>query len=295
MKKLVLILLLLSSPAFADDLGVGFYAPSAPFAGTSARLDYVTRLADHLGEATGQRGVAKVYSRAGDFAAAIKSGEIQVAVVDAAYLAAGGGGYSVLATATRGGDDEVAWQLVTRGSETTILALQGKKVLCPALGGHESDFVIEALLGGEVGKSFVTIETSPDTSSAVAALGLGRADVAVLPSSVDLPSGTTVVANLPRVSLPVLVALPGASDAVRKKVAAAAVGWSGGDVLDGFRAGGDAERSLAHRFGHAARRGPMVIPNLRVAVDELVAARVLAIVHVDLASLLAPPPPLPDP
>jgi hypothetical protein len=296
MKTLLVVLVVLAAsgaPAYADDdVVVGLYAPSAPFAGTSARLDYVTRLANELGGKSG-----KAFSRASDFASAVKKGEIEVAVVDAPYLAALGVPYTVLAVATRGGDTQSSWQLVTRGGEAAIVDLKGKKILCAALGGREDDFVYDALLGGELDRHFfASVDGAPDVVSALAALGLGRADAAVVPSGMDLPSGVTVVATLPSVSWPALVALPGASEALKKKVIAAATGFSGGDVLGGFVAGGGDElRSLAHRFGHRERRGPMVVPNLHIAVDELVEDRDLAIPHVDLKPLVAAPEALPPP
>jgi ABC-type amino acid transport substrate-binding protein len=291
----VIVAVLLAAPRAAradDELGVGLFTPSAPFGGTSARLDYVTRLADRLGaSATG-----KTYSRASDFAAAIKNGDLDVAVVDAPYLAALGVPYTVLAIATRGGDADVPWLLVSRGGERAIVDLAGKKILCTTLGGREDDFVYDALLGGELKRGFfASVDGSPDVVSVLASLGLGRADAAVVPSGVELPAGVSVVATLPSVSWPALVALPGASEALRKKVTAAATGFDGGDVLGGFVAGGsDPLHALARRFAHRERRGPMVIPSLRVTVDELVETRPLAIPHVDLSGLLATPASLPD-
>ena len=280
--------LCLSATAHAD---VGLYAPNAPFAGTSARLDYVTRLADHLDAGTG-----KVFARASDFAAAIKRGEIDVAVVDAGYLAAIGSPYTVIATATRGGDTTTRWQLVGRGGEDAILDLKGKKLLVAGLGGKEDGFVYDALLGGELSAGFfAAIDSSPDVVSALAALGLGRADAAVVPGGVELPEGVTRVAQLPETPWPVLIVVGKPAD-VRKKLAAAAAGFDGGDVLGGFAAGGaDAVKALAGRFGKRERRGPMVIPSLRVAVDELVAARKPAIERVDVRTLVAKPSALPPP
>jgi ABC-type amino acid transport substrate-binding protein len=280
------IIALAPSLAHADDLHVGLYAPSARFAGTSARLDYVTDAAKHLG------GTGKVYSRAGDFAAAAKKGEIDVAVVDAPYLAALGVPYTVLATATGG-----AWQLVSRGGEKKVADLKGKKVLCPALGGREDDFVYEALLGGELQRGFFgSVDAAPDTVSALASLDLGRADAAVVPAGADLPGGVSVVATLASVPGPALVALAGTSEAVRKKVAAAAEDLARSDVLGAFTTGGgDSLKSLAGRFTHRTRRGPMVVPGLRVTVDELVEARALVIPRIDVKILLAKPAPLPPP
>jgi hypothetical protein len=296
-KRVVILLLLLTGTAAADDLAVGLYAPTAPFAGTSARQDYASRLAKHLAAATGRKAVGRVYSRAGDFATAAKSGELQVAVVDAAYLASIGSPYTILATTTRGGDGTVSWQLVTRGTEATIAELKGKTLLCPTIGGRETEFVTNALLGGELPKKFfASIDTSPDVASALTALGLGRADAAVVPGGLDLPAGATKIASLPQVSWPVLVAFSNASTELRAQVLAALDTFDGGDVLGGFdKGGGDAVKALSRRFGKAERRGPMVIPGLKVTVDELVQPRKPPIQRVALDSLLAPAAPLPAP
>ena len=97
----------------------------------------------------------------------------------------------MIAAATRSGDAMHGWQIVARGAET-IAQLKGKRVLVPSVGGRESDFVLNVLLGGEVGKDFFSkIEAAPDTASTLAALGLGKADAAVVPASVELPGGVT--------------------------------------------------------------------------------------------------------
>ena len=267
---------------------------SAPFASTAARLDYATRLAEHL--AGDGKGTGKVFARAADFAAAVKAGELDLAVVDATYLAASGASYDLLAIATRDGAEAAPWQVVTRGGEASIAELKGKRVLVPSIAGHEAAFVYEAMLGGELPRGFFAkVDSSPDVVSALAALGLGRADAAVVPVGVDLPSGVTKIATLPSVPFPVLVEVR--SSATPSKIRAAkAREFSGGDVLGGFGGlSGAPIRELAARFQHAERRGPFLVPTLRVGFDDLIAARKLAISRVPLESLLAPPAPLPPP
>jgi hypothetical protein len=289
----VLALLLLPAIARADDVRLGIYAPSAPFASTAARLDYATRLAEHM--AGDGKGTGKVFARAADFAAAVKAGEIDLAVVDATYLAATGASYTVLAVATRDGAESSAWQVVTRGGEATIADLKGKKLLVPSIGGHEAAFVYEAMLGGELPRGFFAkVDSSPDVVSALAALGLGRADAAVVPGVVDLPSGVTRIATLPSVPLPVLVELR-ATGTPSKIRAATARKFAGGEVLSGFGGFSAPIQELAARFKHAERRGPFLVPTLRVGLDDLIAARKLAISRVPLESLLASPAPLPPP
>ena len=264
-----------AAPASADALRVGLFAPSTPFEGTGARLEFATRLARHLG---GDEAVGRVYGKASDFAAALRKGDIDLAVVDATYLAASGGSYAVLAVAVRAGDTRTTWDLVARGTVDSVLELKGKTVLVPSIGGRESAFVGEALLGGELPADFWKVVSSPDVLSAIAALGLGKADAAVVPSGLSLPAGTNRVVTLPAVSWPVLVASPRASAATQALAAERAPSFAGSGAIAGFRSGtADAYRALARRFGRTPRRGPMLVPSLRIAVGELVEGRTFVI------------------
>ena len=265
----------LAGAAAAEPVRVGVYAPATPFEGTAARLDFATRLAKHIG---GDDAVGRVYGKAGDFASALRKGDIDLAVVDATYLAATGGSYAVLAVAVRGGDTKVGWDLVARGTVDSVLALKGKTVITPSVGGREAAFVTEALLGGELPPDFLEVEPSPDVLSAVAALGMGKADAAVVPSGLALPAGTNRVVSLPVISWPVLIASPRAPASVQAAAAERALTFGGAGAISGFRSGSaDAYRGLARRFGRPQRRGPMVVPNLRIAVGELIEGRKFAI------------------
>ncbi len=268
---LVAVLGATASSAAAAPLRVGVFTPATPFDGTGARLEFATKLAKHIG---GDDAVGRVYGKAGDFASALRKGEIDLAVVDATYLAASGGSYAVLAVAVRGGETRAVWDLVARGSVDSVLALKGKTVLTPPVGGREVAFVTEALLGGELAPDFFTVDVSPDVLSAVAALGLGKADAAVVPSGLTLPAGTNRVVSLPSVSWPLLIASPKAAADVQALGAERALTFAGSGAISGFRSGtGDAYKALGRRFGRPQRRGPMVVPNLRIAVGELIEGR----------------------
>ncbi|MDX2092317.1 MAG: hypothetical protein SFX73_30920 [Kofleriaceae bacterium] len=280
MKRFVLALLLLctlAAAAAAQNVTLGLYAPTAPFPSSGARVDLATRLGDHLGKALGGTGAGRNYARAGDFAAAVKKGDVTVALVDATYLATSGGNYTVIAAAVRGGDTFHAWQLVARGAEK-IGQLKGKRILVPSIGGRETDFVVNALLGGDVARDyFGKVEAAPDTASALAALGLGKAEAAVVPAGVSLPSGTNVVLTLPTISGPVLVAY-GANAQQRQALVAAATSFSGDATVSGFRgADGDAVKSVARRFSVPVKRGPHAVPNVRLVVGDLVDNRTFTI------------------
>jgi len=282
MKILILAALLATvattSVAGADNITIGLYAPSEPFLSTAARVDLAKKLGDHLGAALGGTGVGRVFARAGDFSSAVKKGEVTVALVDATFLASAGGGYTVIAAATRSGDATHGWQLVARGAEK-ISQLKGKRVLVPSVGGRESDFVLNVLLGGEVGKDFFgKIEAAPDTASTLAALGLGKADAAVVPASVELPAGVITILALPQLSGPVLVAYGAVTAAQKQALAAAAASFKGDGTIGGFKpADGDAVRSIARRFSIPVKRGPHAVPAVRVVVGDLVEGRTFSI------------------
>jgi hypothetical protein len=290
-KSLVVVLLILAAaPAHAETITVGLFAPTAPFPSTSARVELASRLGDQVGKAVGVTGTGKVFARGGDFSAAVKKGEVTVALVDAAYLAVAGGNYTVLAASLRGGDSTHAWQLVARGTDK-LSALKGKRVLVPGIGGREPELVLNVLLGGEVAKDyFAKIETAPDTVSALAALGLGKADAVVVPTGVELPSGSQKVLELPALSGPVLVAYGAVSAANREKIAAAALAFRGDATVSGFRAAdGDAVKSVARRFVVPAKRGPFAMPAIRLLVGDLVEGRTFSIERTPVTSFAAKP------
>lgn len=274
MLRALALLCVVATAVHADTVTFGLFAPSAPFPSTAARVELATKLGAHLGKALGGTGVGRNYARAGDFAAAARKGDITVALVDATYLAAAGGGYTVIAAAARGGDSTPAWQLVGRGAEK-IADLRGKRVLVPTIGGRETDFVLNVLLGGEVARDFFgKIEAAPDTASTLAALALGKADAAVIPANVDLPGGVTTVLRLPSLSGPVLVAYGTVTPAQKAAMVAAAQSFAGDTAIGGFRAGdAEAVREIARRFSPPVKRGPIAVPAVRLVVGDLVEGR----------------------
>ncbi len=283
----LVIVIALATTARAD-VTVGVFAPSSPFPSTGARVELANRLGEEVGAALGVKGVGRVYARGSDFAAAVKRGEVTVALVDAAYLATAGGGFTLIASGVRGGDTSHGWQLVVRGTDK-IAQLKGKHVLVPAV-GRETDFVLNVLLGSEVGRDFFgKIEAAPDTASALAAVGLGKADAAVVPDGVALPAGTSRALALPATAGAVLVGYGLSSE--QKKALAGAVGtFSGDETVTGFRgADGDAVGAISRRFGAVVKRGPFAIPAVRLLVGDLVEGRVIAIERTPAAAFAVGP------
>jgi hypothetical protein len=288
---LVVLAMLVATTAAADPLTVGVFAPAAPFDGNPARVAFASRLAAHVEATTGDQVIGRVYARAADLAAALRRGEVQIAIVDAAYLAARGGDPDVLAVAVVGSASTQAWQLVTRTAATRALDLRGRALLVPTVGGRESDLVANALFGGELPPHFWSAVTAaPDAASAVAAVGLGRADTAVVPAGLALPAGVRVVMALPRLSAPIAVGhgLGGRRD----RIAAALLAFRGDGAITGFAAAPDgAVAGLAARLAPPVRRGPLIVPPLALPVGELVGGRTFAIERADVRSFAAPPSP----
>jgi hypothetical protein len=291
---LALAMLGASASASAEDVRVGVFAPTAPFPSTAARVELASRLGDHLGKALGGTGTGRVYARAADFAAAIKRGEITVALVDAGYLAHTGG-YAALATSVRAGATTHGWQLVARGAGLDVAALAGKRVLVPSIGGREAELVLNVLLGGELRRDhFAKFDIATDTASALSALGLGRADAAVVPTGVDLPAGVTTVLALPAISNPVLVTYGNVPATTRTRLAEAAARFQGDATIAGFRASdADGVRAIARRFTPPVKRGPMAVPAPRLVVGGLVEGRTFAIERTPPAAFAILPVPAP--
>jgi ABC-type amino acid transport substrate-binding protein len=292
----------LCAVAQAAPITIGLFAPSAPFPSTAARVELASRLGGELGKALSVSGSGRVYARAADFAAAVKKGEVTLALVDPAYLpaylASTGSAPVVIAVAVSS-DDKTAgpWQFVARGG-AKIADLQGKHVLVPNLGGREVDFVLNALLDGGVGRDFFAkIEPAPDTASALAALALGKADAVVVPMTGALPPGTTAVPAapaLPALPNPVLVAYGTLSEQDLRAVREAAKRFQGDATIAGFRApdgesDGDALRGVARRFTAAIKRGPFLIPAVRLVVGDLLEGRTFAIERTPAAAFAIAP------
>lgn len=289
--KAILVLMMLIRVAAADTVTVGLFAPTAPFPSTATRVELATKLGEHFGKALGATGNGKVYARPGDFAGAVKKGEVTIALVDATYLASAGGNYTILASAVRNGETSHGWVLVARGAGK-INDLKGKRVLVPVVGGREADFVQNVLLGGEVGKDyFAKVEAAPDTASALAALSLGKADGAVVPSGVELPSGTSKVLDLPALAGPVLVAFGNLAPAKKAVLVEAAGSFKGDATVASLKpADPDAVRAIARRFSPPVKRGPLAVPAVRVLVGDLVEGRTFAIERTAPAVFAAAPP-----
>ena len=147
----------------------------------------------------------------------------------------------------------------------------------PSTGGRETEFVSNVMFGGLEKDFFAKLEVAPDTAATLAALNLQKAEAAIVPAGVDLPAGVSRVASLPTLSGPVLVVY-GMTAQQRAAIASAAATFKGDATIASFR-GADAEgvAAIRRRFSPGVKRGPMVVPAVRLLVGDLVEGRTFAI------------------
>jgi hypothetical protein len=287
--------LCLMAPAASADVTIGLFAPTAPFESSGDRVSFVNGLAGHLkGAAGGQAVIGKVYADAGAFAAAIKKGEIQFAVIDAPFGASNGLPYTILGAATREGSPAASWQLVAKSTIRSMRDLRGTKVAVPATGSRAQAFVTNVLLGGEVDASFFAgITEAPDGRSAVTMVSVGKVDAAFVPAGVDVPGGTTRLATLTSVGWPMFVALPGADAKLVTAFSSSARSFGGGGGFGGFvDPSGAHYRQLAGSFGKATKKGPMALPPpARLSSRDLLVSRSFPVPLSNVLDVVAAPPP----
>lgn len=267
---LVVPLLLLAGaarPAAAQDkLTVAIFAPNGAFDSGDARYTCASRMAQQL-TAAGLPAEPKAFARASDFEAAVKKGQVDLAIVDGVVMAERGSPWPVLAVMTSGGETSARWVLVA-SEAGSVLDLSGKRLALAQSGARDNAFIDNALLDGELPRLFATRQGTPDIASAVAAVSLKRADAAFAPEAVA--RGLKSVFDAGRVPNPALVVVKaGLAREIVDKARGAALSAPGAGAYDGWKSGsGDAYRALAGRFGTRPRRPAMADPQ-PVSLDPL--------------------------
>jgi hypothetical protein len=242
------------------ELVIGLYAPSAPFSGTAQRLEFVRNLAEHVSQQINRPVTGRVFANGGALAAAIKGGDIQFAVIDAPYAAEVGMPYDVLAAAVRGDSAMTPWRLVAGPGVRSLGDLRGKTIAMPGIGPRDAQFVANALLDGEVEPSFFgKIATAPDASSAVTMVSVGRAQAAVVPSAIELPSGVRPLVTLTSIGWPMFVAAPSVDRGTSDRVGRAVRSFQTSGPFTRFTTA-DAGRYRSIDLGKPNRKGPMAVP-----------------------------------
>jgi hypothetical protein len=272
------------------ELTIGLFAPSAPFSGPAQRLEFVRGLADHVAAQTGRRVLGRVFANGSALAGAMKSGEVQFAVLDAVYAAQVGMPYEPLAAAVRGDSALGAWHLVGGPGVRSLADLRGKIIAVPGIGPRDSQFVTNALLDGEVDAGyFAKIATAPDASSAVTMIGVGRAQGGLVPASIELPGGVRPIVGVGSIGLPMFVAAPGVDRATTDRVSRAVRTFQSAGPFTRFTSP-DAGRYRSIVLSRPSRKGPMAVPPpARLNVREILEGRSFALEPTPILSIATAP------
>lgn len=254
-----------AGPASADKLTLALFAPSATFESGEARFSFVSQLAQHLSAQTALDVEGKAFARAADFEAAVRKGQVDLAIVDGVYLAERGVPWEVLAVCTTNGELSARWVLIAADAGG-VLDLAGRKLALAASGGRDNAFIDNVLLDGELPKLFGERQATPDVASAAAAVALHKADAAFVPDA--LARSQHRVFDAGRVPNPALVVVRASLPrATRELLRGATLTAAGNALYDGWRAGGaEPYRALAARLSARTRRPVMAEPPL-VALD----------------------------
>ncbi len=250
-------------------VAIAIYTPNVLFENPSARFAYVQDVARQVSAATGVEFQGKAFSRSVDLEVAIKKGEVQFAILDAVYVAAGGAGHPVLATATTRGEIAPHWALFSSGA-TDLRALRGQRLWVARTSARDDDFIENALFGGDlrIKEWFGGKGETPDLASAVISVKRREKDAALLPETAG--QGLKRLLEAGRVPGPAFcqIDLRQPAELVAKLRQALAAQRSGA-VLDGWKpADASAYRALGARMAPHVKR-PVAIEPRRAAIDEL--------------------------
>lgn len=251
---------------------IAIYAPNAPFASGTDRYNFVNRLAQQVSSVTGLTAEGKAFARAAEFEAAVKSKQVQFAVVDGVYLAQRGVPWTVLAMATTGGETQPKWGLFV-SSAPDVRSLEGKgKLAVAATGTRDDEFVGNALCDGEiqVKKFFAGKATAPDVASAVQSVKLRKADAVFAPESQG--QGLTKIFDAGRIPNAALCDVgSGLGSDVVSKVKSAVLSHGASAALDGWKpADAGPYRALAANLSSRSKRPVMYEPEVvRLDLDVL--------------------------
>ena len=206
---------------------IGLYFPSLPVS-RAERVRAVSELANSLSKISGVKLRGVSVSKAGNLQKAIKLGRVHFVIAPASYAAERR--LKALAVLSRGGATSVQWKVVTRSGATSLAQLKGKRLAMAQVGNAWKKFAVNVLFEGEVGAKYFKFVKTPDSASALIAVG-GKADAAVVPAVT--PSKMATVFTSRRVPLPVFAAGAKVPAATLQKVVKAVV-TLGGNWL-GFR------------------------------------------------------------
>lgn len=192
----------LPGSAFAQNV-VAFFAPNLDFKDGSERNAYVNKVAQKLSSETGMAWEGRAFARASDFEAA--KGSADVVILDADYFSSKGGSFQPVAMLSAGGSTTRAFKVIAKkGSGTKLYQYRNKRLALVANTSMATAFFSATALGHEVKASdyFSSIDEVRDVRSAINAVEMGKADIALVFDGYD--SGFTTVYTSSSVALPVV-------------------------------------------------------------------------------------------
>lgn len=252
-RLLGLLLPLLCAGARAEEprpLTLAFFAPTAPLGSVEGRFAYVEKLARQL-QAAGIPAQGKVFARAADLEGALRRAQVDLAILDSAYLAEKGLSFPVLAVVTAAGEPALRWSLYTSVQKGSVQSLFRLRLAWAVVGTREPVFLDTVLLDGElkVAQTF-DLRPAPDIAAAVSDVVLRRAECVFAPDLAAQGKGLRRVYDAGRVPNPALVLVQ--SKLPRDLVERAQrvlLGAASMEVLDGFQKGSaDPYRQLRQRL-----------------------------------------------
>jgi hypothetical protein len=238
-------------------LTIGMYAPSAPFADKTARLNYVQGLAKAIQTKTGVATTGKNFDKLDDLVKA----KPDFAVVDGQCIAAKSQG-TLLANANINGDTSQSWALFANGGN--LPGLQGKKLAYMQTGCRDADFLDNAMLDSEVKTAtfFGGLVSKPDVGGAVVAVRDAKLAEALF-APVAQAKGLTKIFDAGSVPNPGFVAVnKGLSAGLVDKAKDAVLGYGAGGGIDGWKAANQGSyNGLQGRMGARVKKPVFASPD----------------------------------
>jgi hypothetical protein len=237
--------LLLTLPAYAapGELTVGVFLPTTVADGQQ-RFDFGEKLAMALGTALGTKATARNFARYSDFMDGLKSGKIDVAVVDAWIAAESAESMPAVALGSIGAATRRRWAVVAKPGKSMSAILGKPLALTRGAGNADGSFVTNAVFEGAlVADKAVKLTYAPSVESALRMWSLGTTEAALVPANLAPGDAKVLYQSAPLPIAAVLVAR--AKVETVKKVLA---GLGAVAPFDGFSASGVEELGALRRL-----------------------------------------------
>ena len=161
---------------------VGFFDPYAPFTSPLERARFTERLAEAVSKSGGKTVGGAAYSKAADLIRDLGSNRVHVGMVNPQFIVGTAAAVDVqpILVGTREGSHRCPYALYAsvRSRARNLSQLKGKRLAIVRAGSVDANFILNAILQGEVRdvRYFKNIVLVPDLAGAIGTLRFGRAD-----------------------------------------------------------------------------------------------------------------------